>query len=93
MLQKGFLKPKEDLENIRTIKRSRMFFVGGVVVMILALIWMMMLLRTDESESLLASRLFSVKIAGVAVIAGIVLALVGWWMNFFAQNKKRKTGV
>ena len=89
MLQKGFLKPKENPQNIRTIKRSRIFLVGGVVVMILALIWMMTLLGADESESLVASKLSSVKIAGVAVIAGIVLALVGWWMNFFAQNKNR----
>jgi len=86
MLQKGFLKPKKDPKNARAIKRSRIFFIVGVVVMLAALIWMMSL-RTGESFS---SQILSVKIAGIAMITGIVLALVGWWMNFFAQNKNRR---
>ena len=90
MLQKGFLKPKKDPEDARAIKRSRLFFIAGVVVTISALVSMMFLLRPDEPFT---SQFSSVKIAGFVMIAGIVLVLVGWWMNFFAQNKKYKTGV
>jgi NADH:ubiquinone oxidoreductase subunit 6 (subunit J) len=90
MLQKGFLKPDQDLENVRTIKRSRVFLIVGVVMIISALICMMFFLQSDESFT---SQRSSVRLAGIAMIAGIVLALVGWWMNFFVQNKKYKKGV
>ena len=87
MLQKGFLKPKEEPENSRAIKRSRIFFVAGVVVIISALIFMMSLLQPDESFT---SQFSSVTMAGMAMIAGMVLVFVGLWTNFFAQNKNRK---
>ena len=90
MLQKGFLKPKEEPENARAVKRSRIFFIAGVLVVLGALICMMLLQRPDEAFS---SQFFFVRMAGMAMIVGIVLVFIGLWMNFFAQSKKYKKGV
>ena len=87
MLQKGFLKPKGNPENTRAVKRGRLFFIVGVIVILSALVFMMFLLRPDESFT---SQFSSVKMAGIVMIAGIILVFVGFWMNFFAQNKNRQ---
>jgi len=87
MLQKGFLKSKKNPEDVRTIKRSRLFFIGGVVVAVSALIYMMYLLQPGES---ITSQLSSVKMAGMVMIAGMVLIFVGLWMNYFTQTKNRR---
>jgi len=86
MLQKGFLKPKENSKNSRVIKKNRVIFIVGVVVILSALM-MMLFLRTDESFT---SQLSSVRIIGIVMIVGIVLVSVGFWMNFFEQNKNRR---
>ena len=86
MLQKGFLKHQEDSEKSRTIKKSRIFFIVGTVVIFSALM-MMFILRTDES---FANQVSSVRMAGIVMIAGIILISVGFWMNFFIQNKNRR---
>jgi len=87
MLQKGFLKPKGSAENARTTRRGRLFFIVGVIVILSALICMMFLLQPDESFT---SQFSTVKMAGMVMIAGIVLVFIGFWMNFFAQNKNRR---
>ena len=90
MLQKGFLKPKEEPENTRAVKKSRIFFIVGVLVILVALICMMSLQRPDESFS---DQFSYMKMSGMAMFAGIVLVFIGLWINFFAQNRKYKEGV
>ena len=87
MLEKGFLKPKENPENVREVKKSRMFIIVGIVVAVAALFFMMSLLQPDDS---LTNQLSSVRMAGMVIIAGIALVFIGLWMNFFTQNKKRR---
>ena len=89
MLQKGFLQPKNDQENDRALKKSRIISITGVVIALFSLMYMMSLL-TNESFT---SRFSAVTMAGMAMIGGIIMVCVGIWMNFFAQNKKYKTGV
>jgi len=81
MLQKGFLKPKEDPKNARALKRSRTLLLAGVVLIVFAVFYMMANL---QKESLSITVWLSV------MIVGFCLAVVGLWMGFFAQNKNRR---
>jgi len=81
MLEKGFLKSKEDPKNAGALKKGRLFLFAGVMVMFLSLIYVM----TNLQQSVL-----SIKIWLCVLIVGFCLALVGLWMNFFAQNKNRR---
>jgi len=84
MLQKGFLKSsREDQNEIRAVKNSRTFLFAGVIAVLLAFMYMITQFRQDNIHS-------SVMIAGILMIAGIVLISIGTWMNFFSQNKKRR---
>ena len=87
MLQKGFLKPKEDSENTRTIKNSRIFLFSGVFAVLFAFIYMTIHLRQVDTQESLRS---SVMISGIIMIIGIVLVLTSMWMNFFLKNKNQK---
>jgi len=87
MLQKGFLKSKEDPEVARATKRSRMFLIVGVVVTLSALFFMMTALQTAESFS---NQMTTTGFAMVAMIVGIGLVFVSLWINFFTQNKNRR---
>ena len=81
MLQKGFLKPKEDSKNARIVKKSRMLLLAGVVLIVGAMICMMTNLQQIGSLT---------TVWLVVMIIGFCLTSVGLWMNFFAQTKKYK---
>ena len=85
MLQKGFLNNKENPDNFRTIKKSRLLLLAGVVLIVGAMIFMMTNLQQTGTFATLGL---------VVIIIGFCLTSVGLWMNFFAQSKKlNKTGV
>ena len=81
MLQKGFLKPKEEPKKSSALKRGRMLLFAGIMVIFLSLIYMM----TNLQQAVLSLKgwLFVLSV-------GFCLAFVGLWMNFFAQNKNRR---
>ena len=80
MLQKGFLKPKEDPKKSGALNRGRVFLFAGIMVIFFSLIYIM----TNQQQTVL-----SIKGGLYVLIVGFCLALVGMWMNFFAQNKNR----
>ena len=84
MLQKGFLKPDEDRENSRTAKNGWRFLMFGMVFAIFAAMYMMAIIGQPEFP---ATR---VTVAGIAMIAGLIMAVIGVWMSFFAQYKNRR---
>ena len=82
MLQKGFLKTRENEENSRVIKRSRTFLVVGIFMILLGFIVLATLMQQEQEI---------VSIAGmILLIGGFLLLTVSFWMNFFAQNKNRR---
>jgi len=81
MLQKGFLKSKEEPKNSSALKRGWALIFAGVIVIFLSLIYIM----TNLQQTILSLKGWS-----FVLIVGFCLAFVGVWMNFFAQNKKRR---
>jgi len=81
MLQKGFLKPKEDPKKSGAFKKGRLCMFAGIMVIFLSLLYIM----TNLQQAVL-----SLKGWLFVLIVGFCLALVGFWLNFFAQNKNRR---
>jgi len=82
MLQKGFLKRRENNENSRIIKRSRIFLVVGIFIIILGFFVLTTLMQQEQE---------TVSIAGIVLfISGFLLLTVSFWMNYFARNKNRQ---
>ena len=75
MLQKGFLSNREDGNNIRTVKISRMFIFAGIIIAVLGF----GLMITSMEKHLIN--------AGIVMIAGIALIFISLWVKFFAQQK------
>ena len=82
MLQKGFLNPRENEENSRVVKRSRMFLVVGIFMVLLGF-FVLTTLMQQEQETVSFSGMF-------LLIGGFLLLTVSFWMNFFARNKNRR---
>jgi len=76
MLQKGFLKSKEDTKNAGSLKRGRLFLFVGIAVVVLGMIFMMTNMKFFMGWMFM-------------IIIGFCLAFVGLWMNFFEQKKNR----
>ena len=80
MLERGFLKHQESKEDIQALKRRRIFFFAGVFFIFFALIYMMIHIPVRDGF-----------IVGISMlIIGFCMISVSMWMNFFAQNKRRK---
>ena len=79
MLQKGFLKSRDDEKIIRAARRNRTFLFVGMFVILFSLIYMMT--HAIQHEDF---------IIGISLtIAGFILVSVSLWMNFFSQKKNR----
>ena len=82
MLQKGFLRPSEKEEDIRTIKRSRMFIIAGIFMVFVGFVVFMMDIQQETGQISIAWL--------ILVVVGFLLVSISMWMNFFAQNKNRR---
>jgi uncharacterized membrane protein len=82
MLQRGFLKPGENEENARAVKKSRMLMIVGIIMILSG--FLALLFRMQQGQ------------AGISIVwlillvAGFLLVTISMWMNFFTQKRNRR---
>ena len=79
MLQRGFLKPRENEKEERTQKNSRIAIFAGVVFMVFGVLAMLHRLQQQDGGRLTLSLIF--------FALGFTLIAASFWLNFFAQKK------
>jgi drug/metabolite transporter (DMT)-like permease len=82
MLEKGFLKPTGKEETSRAVKRSRMFFVVGIFMVLAGFLALIVRMQQGQVEISIVWL--------ILLITGFLLISISMWMNFFAQNMKRR---
>ena len=82
MLQKGFLTSREAEENTRAVKRSRMFLIVGVLMILGGFFLLLGQMKHGQEELSIAWL--------ILVVTGFCLISVSMWMNFFRQKKNRR---
>jgi len=81
MLERGFLKSRDDKGNNSILKSRTLFLVAGIIFVLGGMYHIFSHLEQYHDHA-------GVGMAGI--IIGFVLILISFWMNFFAQNKNRR---
>ena len=78
MLEKGFLKTREEKKDNTTAKTKALLLIAGIIFVLGGMYHIFS--RIEQYHE-------TVNIGMAGIIIGFVLIIISFWMNFFARNK------